>query len=169
MTKIDVSVDNDSFQDVISQVAESGERAIIEQEGQAIAAIISYTDLKRLEELEAVLLKKAELEEYEWLKAVVRNPAFDFLKDSEEDIYTVADGEPFHDPEWNKVVANDTTSHFITDPEEDIYTLEDGEPFRLSIYFKTTCSLSRFACDRFASRCVRLRLTLTLHYSLRAR
>jgi antitoxin (DNA-binding transcriptional repressor) of toxin-antitoxin stability system len=129
MTKVNVTVDNNSFQDVISQVAESGERAIIEQEGQAIAAIISYTDLKRLEELEAVLLKKAELEEYEWLKAVVRNPGFDLLKAPEEDIYTLADGEPFHDPEWNKTVASDTTSGFITDPEEDIYTLADGEPF----------------------------------------
>jgi hypothetical protein len=128
MTKINVSVDNDSFQDVISQVAGSGERAIIEQEGKAIAAIISYADLKRLEQLEAVLLKKAELEEYEWLKAVVRNPAFDFLKEPEEDIYTLADGEPFHDPEWIKA-ASDTTSGFITDPEEDIYTLTDGEQF----------------------------------------
>lgn len=43
MTKINVSLDKDSFQDVISQVAGSGERAIIEQEGQAIAAIISYS------------------------------------------------------------------------------------------------------------------------------
>ena len=102
MTKINVSLDKDSFQDVISQVAGSGERAIIEQEGQASAAIISYTDLKRLEELEAVLLKKAELEEYQWLKAVVRNPALDFLKDPEEDIYTLADGKPFHDSEWIK-------------------------------------------------------------------
>lgn len=128
MTKLNISVDNESFQGIISQVAESGERTIIEQEGKAIAAIISYADLKRLEELEAVLLKKAELEEYEWLKAVVRNPAFESLKDPEEDIYTLADGEPFHDPEWIKA-ASDTTSDFITDPEEDIYTLADGEPF----------------------------------------
>lgn len=129
MAKVNISVNNDSFQDVINQVAESGERAIIEQEGQAIAAIISYTDLKRLEAVEAVLLKKAELEEYEWLKSVVRNPAFGFLNAPEEDIYTLADGEPFHDPEWHKTVANDTTSGFITDPEEDFYTLTDGEPF----------------------------------------
>lgn len=107
-----IQVDKDSFQDVISQVAGSGERAIIEQEGQAIAAIISYTDLKRLEELEAVLLKKAELEEYEWLKIVVRDPAFDFLKEPEEDIYTLADGQPFHDPKWIKA-ASDITSGFL--------------------------------------------------------
>jgi PHD/YefM family antitoxin component YafN of YafNO toxin-antitoxin module len=129
MTTVNISVNNDSFQGVISQVVESGERAIIEQEGRAIAAIISYAELKRLEELEAILLKKAEQEEYKWLKSVVINPAFDFLKDPEEDIYTLADGEPFHDPEWNKTVADDTTSGFLTDLEEDIYTLADGEPF----------------------------------------
>jgi PHD/YefM family antitoxin component YafN of YafNO toxin-antitoxin module len=129
MTTVNISVNNDSFQGVISQVVESGERAIIEQEGKAIAAIISYAELKRLEELEAILLKKAEQEEYKWLKSVVINPAFDFLKEPEEDIYTLADGEPFHDPEWNKTVADDTTSGFLTDPEEDIYTLADGEPF----------------------------------------
>ena len=129
MTTVNISVNNDSFQGVISQVVESGERAIIEQEGKAIAAIISYAELKRLEELEAILLKKAEQEEYKWLKSVAINPAFDFLQDPEEDIYTLADGEPFHDPEWNKAVADDTTSGFLTDPEEDIYTLADGEPF----------------------------------------
>ncbi|WP_008316749.1 hypothetical protein [Leptolyngbya sp. PCC 6406] len=31
----------------------------------------------------------------QWLKAAVENPAFDFLKDPEEDIYTVNDGKPF--------------------------------------------------------------------------
>lgn len=128
MAKVNINVNNGSFQDAINQVAEGGERTIIEQEGQAVAAIISYADLKRLEELEAVLLKKAEQEEYEWLKAVVRNPAFESLKEPEEDIYTLADGEPFHDPEWIKA-ANDKTSSFKTDPEEDIYTLADGEPF----------------------------------------
>ncbi len=38
-----------------------------------------------------------ELDETEWLRAAVRNPAFAFLGDSEEDIYSLADGEPFHD------------------------------------------------------------------------
>jgi hypothetical protein len=32
-----------------------------------------------------------------WLHAVARNPVFDFLNAPEEDIYTLADGEPFHD------------------------------------------------------------------------
>jgi len=38
-----------------------------------------------------------EWDEREWLRAAVRNPAFAFLSDPEEDIYTLADGEPFHD------------------------------------------------------------------------
>jgi hypothetical protein len=42
-------------------------------------------------------------EEYEldneklWLTSISNNPAFDFLKDKEEDIYSLKDGEPFND------------------------------------------------------------------------
>lgn len=38
-----------------------------------------------------------EWDETEWLQAASRNPTFDFLRDPEEDIYTVNDGKPFHD------------------------------------------------------------------------
>jgi Uma2 family endonuclease/Flp pilus assembly protein TadD len=38
-----------------------------------------------------------EIDEREWLRSAASNPAFDFLKDPEEDIYTLADGKPFHD------------------------------------------------------------------------
>jgi hypothetical protein len=38
-----------------------------------------------------------EISESEWLYAAATNPAFDFLKESEEDIYTLADGRPFDD------------------------------------------------------------------------
>jgi len=38
-----------------------------------------------------------EWDEMEWLRAAARNPAFAFLKDPEEDLYTMADGKPFHD------------------------------------------------------------------------
>ena len=38
-----------------------------------------------------------EWEEMEWLQAAARNPAFAFLSDREEDLYTLADGEPFRD------------------------------------------------------------------------
>ncbi|WP_204105021.1 MULTISPECIES: restriction endonuclease [Spirulina sp. CCY15215] len=33
----------------------------------------------------------------ELLKVAIRNPAFNFLNDPEEDIYTLADGKPLHD------------------------------------------------------------------------
>ena len=36
-------------------------------------------------------------EETEWLHAAATNPAFDFLKDPEEDVYTLADGDRFVD------------------------------------------------------------------------
>lgn len=35
-----------------------------------------------------------EWEESEWNHAATNNPAFDFLNDPEEDIYTLADGKP---------------------------------------------------------------------------
>jgi hypothetical protein len=38
-----------------------------------------------------------EWDETEWLRAAARNPAFDFLNDPEEDVYSLADGEPFHE------------------------------------------------------------------------
>ncbi len=36
-------------------------------------------------------------EEQLWLRSVSNNPAFDFLKDQEEDIYSLNDGKPLHD------------------------------------------------------------------------
>ncbi len=39
----------------------------------------------------------ADVDENEWLRASSSNPAFAFLKEPEEDIYTPADGKPFHD------------------------------------------------------------------------
>ena len=38
-----------------------------------------------------------DINEGEWLHSASNNPAFDFLKDSKEDIYTHADGRPFND------------------------------------------------------------------------
>jgi hypothetical protein len=38
-----------------------------------------------------------EWDETEWLQAASRNPAFAFLSDPEEDVYSLADGKPFHD------------------------------------------------------------------------
>ena len=39
----------------------------------------------------------ADIDEQEWLRAAARNPAFDFLNDPTEDIYTPNDGHPFRD------------------------------------------------------------------------
>lgn len=38
-----------------------------------------------------------DMEETAWLRAAASNPAFDFLDDPQEDIYTLSDGRPFHD------------------------------------------------------------------------
>ena len=38
-----------------------------------------------------------EWNEIEWLKASLNNPAFAFLNDPEEDIYSPTDGKAFHD------------------------------------------------------------------------
>ncbi len=44
-----------------------------------------------------LLPEEADIDEREWLLAADANPAFDFLKKPEEDIYTIADGRPFDD------------------------------------------------------------------------
>ncbi len=129
MTQLNVTVTNDKFPELIAPVEDTGERIIIEQEGRAIAAIITYADQKRLEALETALIHKAKLQEYQWLKAAIANPAFDSLRDSAEDIYTLADGLPFHDSEGIKTVAIDPNFGSIIDPEEDIYTIADGKPY----------------------------------------
>jgi len=36
-------------------------------------------------------------DETEWLKTAAGNPAFEFLKEPDEDIYTLADGKPIQD------------------------------------------------------------------------
>jgi len=41
--------------------------------------------------------ENGDIDEAEWLRAAATNPAFDFLKDPEEDIYSLTDGEPFRD------------------------------------------------------------------------
>lgn len=40
---------------------------------------------------------KADDDQANWLSAISENPAFDFLREPEEDIYTTSDGTPFHD------------------------------------------------------------------------
>ena len=40
----------------------------------------------------------ADIPEGQWLAAAARNPAFDFLNDPREDVYSAGDGRPFRDP-----------------------------------------------------------------------
>ena len=44
-----------------------------------------------------LLPEPADIPEGEWLRAASGSPAFDFLADPAEDLYTDADGQPFHD------------------------------------------------------------------------
>jgi hypothetical protein len=45
-----------------------------------------------------VLVPEVEdISEEAWTKAASASPAFDFLKDAAEDVYTATDGKPFHD------------------------------------------------------------------------
>ena len=41
--------------------------------------------------------EESDINETEWLRAAAANSAFYFLKDTEEDIYTLSDGRPFYD------------------------------------------------------------------------
>jgi hypothetical protein len=40
---------------------------------------------------------EGDISEAAWTKTDATSPAFAFLKDGAEDIYTTADGKPFHD------------------------------------------------------------------------
>lgn len=44
-----------------------------------------------------LLPEEADIDEREWLCLAASNPAFDFLKEPDEDIYTLVDGRPFND------------------------------------------------------------------------
>ena len=44
-----------------------------------------------------LLPEEIDIDEKEWLRAANTNSAFDFLKESEENIYTFTDGRPFCD------------------------------------------------------------------------
>jgi len=50
-----------------------------------------------LTQRQTLIPDQADIDEHEWLRTAATNPAFDFLKESEEDAYTPADGQPFHD------------------------------------------------------------------------
>ncbi|HEY2726608.1 MAG TPA: hypothetical protein VGI61_05515 [Parafilimonas sp.] len=43
-----------------------------------------------------VLAQEDDITDEEWIKFLSTNPAFDFLKEEAEDIYTIHDGKPYH-------------------------------------------------------------------------
>ncbi len=61
--------------------------------------VFMFNDSNNADEIEDELHWEIpdEIDEQEWLQAAASNPVFDFLKDPEEDIYTLADGKPFND------------------------------------------------------------------------
>ncbi|WP_158857128.1 hypothetical protein [Lunatibacter salilacus] len=44
-----------------------------------------------------ILIEEDENEVKEWISGISTNPAFDFLKDKLEDIYSITDGKPLND------------------------------------------------------------------------
>jgi len=62
---------------------------------------INYPINRRESNVRIIILvdEKSEDEDEEklWLDSISTNPAFDFLKDQYEDVYTLTDGEPFND------------------------------------------------------------------------
>lgn len=63
MVKVNASTARDQFPELITRAGYGGERILVERHGKAIAAIISYADLERLEALEdaidSALLRQA--------------------------------------------------------------------------------------------------------------
>lgn len=50
--------------------------------------------------MKVIILMTEEYEETDskqWLSAITNNPAFDFLQDEQENIYSLTDGNPLHD------------------------------------------------------------------------
>ena len=58
----------------------------VQKSNRNVRVIILLDEEEQVEDDEAI-----------WMKAISRNPAFEYLNDSSEDIYTVNDGEPLDD------------------------------------------------------------------------
>ena len=77
MTKVEANQAQAQFVELISRVEDNQERIVIEQAGQAVAAVISYADLQRFEAMEDALdaefvrRVKAENPEFVTLEEVV--------------------------------------------------------------------------------------------------
>ena len=51
-TTLSVSMARSSFSDLLNEVLMYGERVVLERHGKAVAALVSVTDLERLEALD---------------------------------------------------------------------------------------------------------------------
>lgn len=62
---------------------------------------INYSLNKKDEKVRVIILLDEQNDEIDeeksWLNSIQSNPAFDFLKEPSENIYTLSDGEPFND------------------------------------------------------------------------
>jgi len=62
---------------------------------------INYTINQRESNVRVIILvdeKNDDIDEEElWMKTISSNPVFDFLKDTDENIYSLTDGEQFND------------------------------------------------------------------------
>ena len=45
-------------------------------------------------EIRVSIVSKNNIQDKQWLKAISKNPSFDFLQDESEDIYSLNDGNP---------------------------------------------------------------------------
>jgi hypothetical protein len=70
--------------------------AQIDGKGQLVIEKPLLADLhKRVKIIILFEEEENEFDDAKWLHSLVVNPAFDFLKDEAEDIYTAEDGQPF--------------------------------------------------------------------------
>ena len=51
-TTLPVSLARSNFSDLLNEVLVYGERVVLERHGKAVAALVSVTDLERLEEID---------------------------------------------------------------------------------------------------------------------
>ena len=71
---------------------------IADQEHRLVLdAPLPIAEQSRVRVIILITEEQAEISEQEWLRAASMNPAFAFLNDSEEDLYTLSDGKPFDD------------------------------------------------------------------------
>ncbi|MCK5723138.1 MAG: DUF433 domain-containing protein [Gammaproteobacteria bacterium] len=80
--------------DVLKQVASGMVWEAIIEDGRYALTRDAIAEAVRASHL---LPEDSDISETEWLQAAAANPALYFLKDPEEDIYTLSDGRTFYD------------------------------------------------------------------------